>query len=121
MPVLTVVIKSIFLHSLLSILYFPVWWYTSGLKKRFFGFIKGVVNLFRNLSLKLMFTHLFKPMFGERSRSGRIISFFMRLILLIWRSVLFSLGTVGLLLLLIVWIILPVVAVWQIVVLSLGT
>lgn len=68
-----------------------------------------------NLALKLMFTHIFKPMFGERSKSGRIISFFMRLILLTWRFFLFILGTLGRLLLLIIWIILPIVSFWQII------
>lgn len=115
MPVLTAIIKSIFLRGLASIVVFPFWWYSIGIKKRFLGFINGVVNLVRNLALKLMFTHLFKPMFGERSRSGRIISFFMRLILLIWRVFLFLLGTAGLLVLFILWLVLPIVSVWQII------
>lgn len=115
MSLSTAIIKSVFFETILNILYFPVWWYSVGLKKRVIGFIQGTGNLARNLALKLMFTHIFKPMFGERSRSGRIISFFMRLILLIWRLFLFVLGTLGQLILLIIWIILPVVSVWQII------
>ncbi|MBL7141763.1 hypothetical protein ISS21_01555 [Patescibacteria group bacterium] len=107
--------RFIVLDIIQSILYFPLWWYTSGLKKRFLGFIHGVGNLAHNLALKILLTHVFKPMFGERSRTGRIISFFMRLILLSWRSFLFLLGTIGLLLLLILWVVLPIVAVWQII------
>jgi len=114
MSILTAVIKSTFLHGLVNIITFPFWWYTVGLKKRFLGLINGISNLFRNLALKLMFTHLFKPMFGERSISGRIISFFMRLIILIWRSFLFLLGTIGYTILFILWIILPIISLWQI-------
>lgn len=115
MSLVIALIKSIFLNTLGSIIYFPIWWYTQGLKKRFLGFTHGIGILFHNLALKIMFKHLFSPMFGERSKMGRIISFFMRLILLVWRFFLFLLGTAGRLVLLIVWIVLPVIAVWQII------
>ena len=115
MSIAILIFKSIFFDTIISILYFPIWWYTVGIKKRSLSFINGASKLAHNLALKLMLTHIFKPMFGERTRSGRIISFFMRLILLIWRFFLFLLGALWLLLLLIIWIILPIVAVWQII------
>lgn len=111
------IFKSTFYKALINVLYFPIWWYSFGLKKRITEFGQGTINLFRNLALKLMITHLFKPMFGERSKSGRIISFFMRLILLVWRLFLFVLGTVSRFALLVIWIILPIIAMWQIIVL----
>lgn len=111
----TTLTKSIFLDTVKSVIYFPIWWYSRGLKNRFLRLINGVRTLFHNLAIKIMFKYFFKPMFGERSRSGRIISFFMRLILLCWRLFLFLLGATGRLLLLIIWIILPIIAVWQII------
>lgn len=110
------IIKSVFLHTLGNIIYFPVWWYSKGLRKRFLGFINGISRSSHDLALKIMFKYLFKPMFGERSKSGRIISFFMRLILLFWRLFLFLFVILGRLLLLIMWIILPLIAVWQIII-----
>lgn len=115
MSLVIILTKSILLDAIQNFLYFPIWWYTVGVKKRFLGLINGVSNLFRNLALKLMFTHLFKPMFGERSVSGRIISFFMRLIILIWRSFLFLLGTIGFSFLFVLWLILPIISLWQII------
>ncbi|MBU4369246.1 hypothetical protein KKG58_00605 [Patescibacteria group bacterium] len=115
MSIAILLFKSIFWDTLTNVLYFPVWWYTIGAKKRFLGLINGVSSLFRNLALKLMFTHLFKPMFGERSISGRIISFFMRLIILIWRSFLFLLGTISFFVLFALWMILPIISLWQII------
>ncbi len=112
---LLTIIKSTLGETIIDIFCFPFWWYSTGLKKRLIGFKRGVVGLARNLALKLMITHLFKPMFGERSKSGRIISFFMRLILLIWRLFLFIVGAAGQVVLLILWMVLPLVAVWQIV------
>jgi len=118
MPFLIVLIKNTFLQALISLIIFPFWWYTIGLKERFFKLIKGIRNLAHNLALKIMFTYLFKPMFGEFSWSGRIISFFMRLILLFWRLFLFILGLAGQLLFFVIWIALPILAVWQIFVLN---
>jgi len=116
MPLAFGFIKLIFLNSFLSVVYFPYWWYTVGLKKRVIGFANGIKNLARNLALKIMFTHLFQPMFGEYSKSGRIISFFMRFILLIWRSFLFLVGSLVFLALLVLWIVVPLVSVWQIII-----
>ncbi len=107
------IIKNVFLDSILSILYFPIWWYSIGIKKRVLGFIKGSKKQIHNLALKTMFKYLFKPMYGETSLSGRIISFFMRLILLIWRLFLFVLAEVFRLALIFIWIALPPLVVWQ--------
>lgn len=114
---MTSIIKSIFLDSIQSVLYFPFWWYTSGLKRRFLWFIRSTKGLAHNLALGIMFKYLFKPMFGQSTKSGRIISFFMRLILLCWRIFLFLLGTFFKLFLLIGWIILPIIVVIQIIIL----
>ncbi|MDD3102156.1 MAG: hypothetical protein PHE59_03360 [Patescibacteria group bacterium] len=109
------VFQSIFLQGIWKIIYFPIWWYTKGLVKRIFDFSSGVFRLAHDLSLKIMVTHLFSPMFGETTKSGRIISFFMRIILLAWLLFLFILGTIGLFILLILWIVLPIVAVMEII------
>ncbi len=116
MFVLLNIIKSFFVDTLLSIFYFPVWWYGPGLKKRFLIFRGQVKKLSKALALKIMFANYFKPMFGEYSRTGRMISFFMRTILLFWRLLLFLVSFLGLLVLFLVWIILPIVAIWQIII-----
>jgi hypothetical protein len=116
MFVLLNIVKSFFFETLLSIFYFPIWWYTKGLKKRFLFLKKRVKDLSDALALKIMFANYFKPMFGDYSRQGRMISFFMRTILLLWRIVLFLAGFLGLLLLFLGLTFLPAIAVWQIVI-----
>ena len=110
------IIKSLFVDTLLSIFYFPVWWYGPGLKKRFLALKEQVKKLSKALALKIMFANYFKPMFGEYSRTGRMISFFMRTILLLWRLLLFVVSFLGLLFLFLVWIILPIFAIWRIII-----
>ena len=114
MPNLGLFCKSIFLDPLINVLYFPVWWYSAGLIKKGQNIGQRVKKLANFLGLKIMLVNLFRPMFGEYSRSGRIISFFMRCVLLIWRLFLFIIGTIGLGILFLIWIFLPLVAVWQI-------
>lgn len=103
------------MNLLASILYFPCWWYSRGLQKRAQEFTNGVCRLSRYLALKILLQNLFKPMFGQYDRTGRIISFFMRCFQLLIRLFIFLLGTVFLFALLILWIILPIVAIWQII------
>lgn len=109
------IISSIGLHAIQRVVYFPIWWYSIGIKKRLIGFIQSTKALFHNLAIMIMLKYLFKPMFGERSRSGRIISFFMRLLLLFWRLFLFLFLTSLKIVLVILWIILPVIALWQLI------
>ncbi|OQB44370.1 MAG: hypothetical protein BWY03_00214 [Parcubacteria group bacterium ADurb.Bin159] len=92
-----------------NIFYFPFWWYTQGLKKKIINFIGNIKRSVYNLALKIMFKYLFRPMFGETSKAGRIISFFMRLLILIYKLILFILNLAWQTFLLILWIgILPV-------------
>jgi len=103
------------INFILDILYFPIWWYTAGLKKRGRVFINNVFKLSRYLALKILIVNLFKPMFGQYDWRGRIISFFMRLTQLIIYLIIFLIGTILLFALLLIWIFLPIIALWQII------
>ena len=63
-----------------ELLYFPIWWYTQGLKRVVLYVFNSIKDTNRNLAVGLMFKSLFKPMFGQYDRQGRLISFFFRLI-----------------------------------------
>lgn len=110
-----IIITSIAINTLRHILYFPLWWYTIGIGKRIAGLFQSVRTSFHNLGILIMFKYIFKPMFGERSRSGRIISFFMRLLLLFWRLFLFLLFMSVRVMVVSLWIVLLPFAFWQII------
>ncbi len=98
-----------------EVIYFPIWWYTQGLKRHLLFIWRSIVNLNRNLSLGLMLKNIGKPMFGQYDREGRIISFFMRLILLISRTFVFVLFSLFYFILLAAWPVLPLIVAWLIV------
>ena len=106
-------IKFIFLDVVLDIFHTPVWWYTTGLMH----FAKGLWNEARDfariLSLKILLRHLFTPMFGDYSKSGRVISFFVRFVQLMVYGTVMLLWVIALTVLLVLWLVIPVIVVYQ--------
>ena len=97
-----------------SILYWPIWWYTK-------GFILAAKTLFnqikeqeRRIGLRSWLANLFKPMYGQYDWQGRLISFFMRLVVMIFRVFMLFLWAILIFILLIAWACLPIFAIFQI-------
>tara|TARA_Y100000310_G_C20062975_1_gene525831 strand:+ start:139 stop:516 length:378 start_codon:yes stop_codon:yes gene_type:complete len=108
-------IKSLFVDSILEILYFPIWWYSKGLKRTVLYSWRGIKNTNFNLGLVIMFKHIFKPMYGQYDRAGRIISFFMRLVLLIVKLITFIFFVIFYIVFILFWISLPLFTIYQII------
>lgn len=104
-----------FLELILDVLYFPVWWYSIGLKNTGVWAIRKIIQGEKVLGLKIWVVNLFHPMYGVRDWQGKIISFFMRLIQIIFRSIL-MVGWIGVILILsLAWVVVPVFVVYQII------
>ncbi|MEK7580426.1 MAG: hypothetical protein AAB465_02355 [Patescibacteria group bacterium] len=108
-------VKFTIINPLLEILYFPIWWYTKGLKNAAFSLRDNVYKLARSLALRLLLANMFKPMFGQYSFSGRIISFFMRVLQLVVYLILFIIGAAILLVLFFAWLAILPYAVYQLI------
>lgn len=108
-------IKFIVSDLILDILYFPVWWYSKGLKKALFFVGRQIKRRSEDLALKILVVNLFKPMYGDYSFSGRMISFFARIVHLAIRLVLMIIWLALMLAVFIVWLVAPIVAVYRIV------
>ena len=67
-------------------LYFPLWWYSAGLIKT----ASGVLNFYRAQEAYLGFSvwlrNIFVPMYGEHDLTGRLVSFFIRVVQIIYRG-----------------------------------
>ena len=99
--------KSIFIDIIGDALFFPLWWYTSGLKHVIENFVRSIIEMSDHLALRLLILNIFKPMFAQTDRAGRMISFFMRIVILIGRSIYFLIYTILRLLIVLVWIAIP--------------
>lgn len=94
-----------------DVLYFPVWWYSRGLSQTASSLVRSWQSVINHLSLPILIRTMGKPMYGDYTRSGRIISFFFRIFLVLTRLILVVLWTVVDLVLLALWVAGPAVAI----------
>jgi len=81
------VAKLLFVDLLGSVAWFPIWWYTKGLR----GVIDAAMNAIRyrsqSFGLKIWIKNFFVPMYGQHDLTGRLVSVFMRFFVLIGRLI----------------------------------
>ena len=103
-----IILQRLLLEALLDIFYFPIWWYSKGALHA----LRWCFNLLKlgneNLAPGLWLANLFVPMFGQYDLQGRIVSFFMRLVQIIARSIGLVLWLIVCLAFFSAWLALPV-------------
>ncbi len=72
-------LRFVALEVLFDAVRFPVWWYGAGLVRAWRWFASTIRFGVDRLALPTQLRHLGTPMFGDYSREGRVISFFVRL------------------------------------------
>ena len=97
-----------------DIIIFPLWWYSRG----FFHLLKGLINFLKyrekGLALRVWVKNFWKPMYGQHDWQGRLISIFMRLVQIIFRSIVMLFWMIVASLLLVAWVIIPLIIVYEI-------
>ncbi|OGH78448.1 MAG: hypothetical protein A2469_03090 [Candidatus Magasanikbacteria bacterium RIFOXYC2_FULL_40_16] len=108
------ILQKIALDFLLHIVYFPLWWYTGGLKKA--GLYCFDLLLLGNdyLAPDVWVKNIFVPMFGQTDWQGRLVSIFIRFVNIILRTFAFILWTAVVLMIFAVWLAWPVFIVYLI-------
>ena len=100
-------------ETFLSVIYFPVWWYSSG----FFGFLRKSGARLSDFNKTVGFTvwlgALGVPLYGQNDFGGRIISILIRLVNIIIRGLLLLLFFFFSLSLVILWLIFPIAIIYQ--------
>ena len=91
-----------------DLLNFPIWWYSSGLKHRFLSLVKNIKEVERNLAILIWLKNILVPMYGYYDWISRIISFVMRLVMLIFKTIAFVFWLTLYLLVFLVYLILPI-------------
>lgn len=70
-----------------DIVMFPMWWYTKGVLYMFHKLWLSARRQSANFAVGIWMKNLFVPMYGQYDWQGRIISFVVRLIQIIVRSI----------------------------------
>lgn len=105
--------KDLFLDIIWEVLYFPIWWYSRGFKKTALFCWQKIKDGWRALSLTIFLESFFKPMYGQHGWDAYILSLATHLVQLLWRLSLIILWFVFWLFVLILWIALPILIIWQ--------
>ena len=109
-----IIFQRLLLELILDVLYFPIWWYTRGALHA----MQWCLNIFRSgnatLAPGLWLTNIFTPMFGQYDWQGRIISFFMRFVNVIGRSIALFFWFLLCIVLFLIWLCLPILMIYSI-------
>ena len=96
-----ITLSRIILGVITDVLFFPFWWYSFGLLNVIRRLAKFVADREKSLALFVWLKNIFVPMYGQRDWQGFLISFFIRLVQIIFRSII-----------LIFWLIVALAAFW---------
>ena len=78
--------QKVIIEAILDLFYFPIWWYSVGMLhfgRWCNGFFLGGYEIF---APGVWLRNIFVPMYGQYDIQGRLISFFMRVVQIIFRS-----------------------------------
>lgn len=92
----------------------PLWWYSAGLVRFIRRRWSSLAAFEASIGLTVWVVNWTKPMFAQYDIAGKIISLFMRTILIVLKSVQLICFGLAQVVLVLVWLALPLLAVWGI-------
>ena len=106
---------QIFTELVWDVLYFPVWWYSRGLLNLIKSLLNFLADKQKSLALIVWLKNIFRPMYGQYDWQGMLISFFMRLVQIIFRSLILLFWLILVLAVIAFWLLLPLFVISEII------
>jgi hypothetical protein len=91
-----------------SLIWFPVWWYTVGLQGVVAGSIARLRYRSKSYGLMVWIKNFFVPMYGQYDLVGKLVSVFMRFVVLVGRVLALAVEAVAYAVGIVVWVVAPV-------------
>jgi hypothetical protein len=101
------ILQRLALELIWHIFYFPVWWYSGGIKRVGMFCFDLAMSGNQQLAPGLWLRNIFVPMFGQNDWQGRLMSFFMRSINILGRSLALVIWLLFAVLIFAAWIFFP--------------
>jgi len=98
-----------------DILYFPLWWYSRGFLNLLVSLYNFLSDKQKSLALLVWLKNIFRPMYAQYDWQGMLISFFVRLVQIIFRSLVMLFWLVACSAVVIFWLLLPVLVIYEII------
>lgn len=112
---LSLYVGKIAVDLLRDIAYFPLWWYSRGLAQLVIKLKDFLLTKEKSLALWVWIKNIHKPMYGQYDWQGMLISFLVRVVQIIVRSIFMLFWLIIALALMLIWTILPVFVVYQVI------
>ncbi len=93
-----------------SVAWFPIWWYTVGLLGIIEAARDGLEYRIRSLGFKIWLKNFFVPMYGQYDLTGKLISIWMRFVVLVGRVIVLIAEAVGFTVGIVAWMLIPIIA-----------
>jgi hypothetical protein len=90
-----------------SVIRFPVWWYTTGFRAVVGWVTRSLSYRWKSYAFGIWARNFFVPMYGQHDVTGRLVSVFMRFVVLVGRLIAFGAETFAYLVLATVWVLAP--------------
>lgn len=97
-----------------AVLYYPIWWYTAGMVLTLKGCMRSIAEQYQYVGLGVWVKNIFVPMFGQYDWEGRLISFVVRFLQIIVRSIVMVIWISIVVACFGLWLIAPLYIVYQI-------
>lgn len=109
------ILQRITLDFFWHLVYFPIWWYTEGLKKALF-YCLSLLRIGNGLMAPgLWLQNLFVPMFGQSDWQGRIVSVLMRFINVIIRGMGLFIWLIVIIFVFLLWFLWPIFVLYMLI------
>ena len=105
------VVSTLVKEEAISIIEYPVWWYTKGFRALLRWVEEGLVYRWKSYAIGLWFKNITLPMYGEHSLLGRAVSLFMRIVVIIGRSIAWTAEALVYVLFVALWVVWPIAAI----------
>lgn len=112
---ITLTLKYVFVDLIGGIIWAPIWWYTAGLKLMMVWAAGSVKSYAQSISLSVWIKNLFVPMYGQYDWQSRIISVFMRFVMIIGRMIALFIWLLVVMVMMVAYLALPPLAISQII------
>ena len=106
---------QIFAELVRDVLYFPAWWYSRGLINLIMSLINFLADKQKALALFVWVKNIFRPMYAQYDWQGLLFSVFMRIVQIIFRSLIMLFWLMVCLAIIIFWILLPALVIYEII------
>jgi len=97
-----------------EIIFFPLWWYSRGLILIAEKLLAFLSDRQKSLGLWVWIKNIYRPMYQQYDWQGMLISFFMRLVMIIFRATIMLFWVIIALAVFIAWVVLPVYIAYEI-------